>query len=213
MRAAPYSTPLCDQGSSSSAALRVITVTDLPQLLTHWQRMRRIAHVMAGGTDVDLRRAQRCVTEKRLHDVDGFASCDELHRHRVPERVSGRAGGEGHAGARVPPADMVVERGRCQRLSAIVQPHEIVPARAVSRALMTALDIVLERCGDLRRKGTVPHCTALAGHAHVGILDVEHEVANAQAAQWVRTLHLAPAAIEGLVAPHRWHLPYGADSV
>jgi hypothetical protein len=27
----------------------VITVTDLPQLLTHWQRMRRIAHVMAGG--------------------------------------------------------------------------------------------------------------------------------------------------------------------
>ena len=42
-------------------------------LLSHWQYMRRLVHVVPGGTGVDLRRAQGRVADQCLHGIHGFA--------------------------------------------------------------------------------------------------------------------------------------------
>ena len=123
------------------------------------------------------------MAEEGLNNVHRLAPVDELHRDRVPECVSSRSLGEGYASALIPAADVMTERGWCQRLAPAVQPHRRVAARPALRALMAARDVVLESRRDLRGERTVAHSATVARDAHVRILDVEHKITNAEAAE------------------------------
>jgi hypothetical protein len=75
------------------------------------------------------------VSEERLHDVDGFTTPHEMHRHRVPEGVRSRPTRQGHAGTSEPAAHQMVERCRSERPGMAVEPrHVVAPRRARVRS-------------------------------------------------------------------------------
>jgi hypothetical protein len=88
--------------------------------------MCSVAHMVAGCTDVDLRRAQGCVSEERLHDVHGFATAYQLHRHRVPQGMRCRPT---RGGALRRGRTSGTRRSSCggERPAMVVEPCEILP--------------------------------------------------------------------------------------
>ena len=161
--------------------------TDLSELLAHRQRVCCLPHVVAGGTDVDLRRAQRGVPEQRLHDVHRLTAVDELHRDRVPESVGRRPLGERNPRPLIPAPNMMVEGGWLQRLPATVEPHGSVPARAALRAVGPTCEIRLEGLDDLRGEGTRTCSASLPTHTDIRVLDIQNQIANTQTAQLARS--------------------------